>query len=227
MKYQLPSHVAIIMDGNRRWSKEHGLPPIEGHKKGVDALIKIVEVAAEFRIKNLTVYALSTENFRQRPKSEVAALLRLIKSGFTRHLVRLKNEGIRVNVFGDTEELPISTQLVMKSGVKELSSGNRVTVNVAINYGSRSEILKAAKKLAEKHKPFTEAEFEKQLYTAGIPDPDLLIRTGGSRRISNFLLWQLSYSELYFTDTLWPDFDEGEFKKALEYFHFAKRNFGR
>jgi undecaprenyl diphosphate synthase len=227
MKKMVPSHVAIIMDGNRRWAKKRRLPPMEGHKKGTDALVSTVEAAVEFGIRYLTVYALSTENYKSRSEEEIKTLLGLIKSGLNKQLGRLKKEGVRLNCFGDLKGLPFATQKIVNYTEKELSKGGRIVVNIALNYGARDEIIQAARKLAEQNLEFKEDNFRKQLYTSGIPDPDLVIRTGGAKRLSNFLLWQVSYSEFYFTDTLWPDFDKRQLQKAIEKFRLSKRNFGR
>lgn len=227
MKTTRPVHVAIIMDGNRRWAKKNGLGPIEGHRKGIDALIKTTEESAKLGIKYLTVYALSTENYKNRSREEVGAILKLIEEGVTKHLPRLKKEGVRLNCIGDLDALPAATKLAINRSIGALSKGKRGVLNVAINYGGRDEIIKTAKKLAEKNLPFTEEEFEKNLFTEGMPDPNLVIRTGGCSRLSNFLLWQTSYSELYFSDTLWPDFGEREFKKIVDDYSERIRNFGR
>ncbi|OGY26146.1 MAG: di-trans,poly-cis-decaprenylcistransferase [Candidatus Woykebacteria bacterium RIFCSPHIGHO2_01_FULL_39_12] len=223
----LPIHVAIIMDGNRRWAKKHKVNPIEGHRKGVDTLIKIVEEAVRIGIKYLTVYALSTENLKNRTKSEVLALLKLIEEGFTKHLPRLKKEGARLNCIGDVKTLPISTQMIINRAIDELKGGKNVVITVAINYGGRDEILRAANNLTVEKRPFSESQFEDQLYTAGMPDPNIVIRTGGHKRLSNFLLWQSSYSELYFTDVLWPDFDAKELGRAIKSLKTGVRNWGR
>ena len=221
-----PKHVAIIMDGNRRWAKKRGRAPLDGHKEGLDALIKIVEYSSKIGIKYLTFYALSTENYKNRTKREIAGLLKLMEKGISKYIPRLKKNGIKVNVFGNIEALPITARLAIKATVKQLSGGRRATVNLAINYGGRAEIVRAAKKVAEKRLQFTEGEFEKGLYSFGLPDPELVIRTGGCKRLSNFLIWQSAYAELYFTDTLWPDFDGQELQKALKEFVRQKRNFG-
>ena len=224
---KVPKHVAIIMDGNRRWAQEHGLPAIEGHRKGVDALVGTVEAARELGIKYLTFYALSTENYQNRPKDEIRTLLKLIEEGLREYIPRLKKEGAKLKVLGDKKALPIATQLAIKQAEKQLSSGKRIILNLAINYGGRREILMAAKRLAEKNLNLTEEEFEKALFTHGIPDPEIIIRTGGRTRLSNFLIWQGAYSELYFTDTLWPDFGAKELQKALKDLNERERNFGR
>jgi len=224
---KVPKHVAIIMDGNRRWAQEHGLPAIEGHRKGVDALVGTVEAARELGIKYLTFYALSTENYQNRPKDEIRTLLKLIEEGLREYIPRLKKEGAKLKVLGDKKALPIATQLAIKQAEKQLSSGKRIILNLAINYGGRREILMAVKRLAEKNLNLTEEEFERALFTHGIPDPEIIIRTGGRTRLSNFLIWQGAYSELYFTDTLWPDFGAKELQKALKDLNERERNFGR
>ena len=227
MKNYLPSHIAIIMDGNRRWAKAHGKRALEGHRKGVDTLMVIVEAAGALGIKYLTVYALSSENFENRSKEEIGGLLNLINYGIKEYLPRLKKEGVKVNFLGDIQGLPVATRLVVKRIRNQLSNNKRLVLNIAINYGSRKETLRAAELLAKKGKEFNRENFEKELYTAGIPDPDLVIRTGGQKRVSNFLLWQISYSELCFSDVLWPDFDKKELDKALLDYSVRKRNFGR
>ena len=227
MKNYLPSHIAIIMDGNRRWAKAHNKRAIEGHRKGVDTLMVIVKAAGAIGIKYLTVYALSSENYETRSKEEIGGLLNLINYGIKEYLPRLKKEGVRVNFLGDIQGLPVATRLVVGRIRRYLSSNKRLVLNIAINYGSRKEILRAAEALAKKGKEFNQENFEKELYTADIPDPDLVIRTGGQKRVSNFLLWQISYSEFYFSDILWPDFNKKELDKALLDYSVRKRNFGR
>ena len=227
MVKNLPIHIAIIMDGNRRWAKKRNLTPLEGHKEGMGALIKVVEYAAKAGIKYLTFYTLSTENYKNRSKEEIAGLLKLIEEGIREHIPRLKKSGVRVNVFGDIKALPVAARLAIRGAVKQLSGGRRVTINLAINYGGRAEIVRAAKIVAEKNLQFTEEEFETGLYSFGVPEPELVIRTGGRKRLSNFLIWQSAYSELYFTDTLWPDFDGRQLQKALNEFGKQTRNFGR
>jgi undecaprenyl diphosphate synthase len=217
-----PKHVAIIMDGNRRWARERGLDPKEGHKEGIEALERTVRACKKFGIELLTVYALSTENLVSREESEINSLFSLINSGFAEKFPILKKEEVRVNFLGNIEKLPFSVKKTLQITKKALSANSGLVLNIALNYGSREEITKAA----EKFKKGTEEEFSSFLYTKGLPDPELMIRTGGEKRLSNFLLWQLSYTELYFTDTLWPDFNEEELSKALEDYRKRKRNFG-
>lgn len=212
------------MDGNRRWAESRGLKEVEGHRKGMETLVSTVEEAVKLGVKNVTVYALSSENLKERSKGEIKDLLILIKEGYKKYLPRLKKEGIGVNFIGDIEKLPRMTKLLIRKVEVALVNGKVGKINIALNYGGREEIIRASESLSKKR--ITEEEFVDSLYTKGIPDPDLLIRTGGRKRLSNFLLWQLSYTELYFTDTLWPDFDKEEFKKAIKFFTDTKRNFG-
>lgn len=212
------------MDGNRRWAESRGLKEVEGHRKGMETLVSTVEEAVKLGVKNVTVYALSSENLKERSKGEIKDLLILIKEGYREYLPRLKKEGIGVNFIGDIEKLPRTTKLLIRKVEVALVNGKGGKINIALNYGGREEIIRASESLSKKR--ITEEEFVDSLYTKGIPDPDLLIRTGGRKRLSNFLLWQLSYTELYFTDTLWPDFDKEEFKKAIKFFTDTKRNFG-
>lgn len=212
------------MDGNRRWAESRGLKEVEGHRKGMETLVSTVEEAVKLGVKNVTVYALSSENLKERSKGEIKDLLILIKEGYKKYLPRLKKEGIGVNFIGDIEKLPMTTKLLIRKVEVALVNGKGGKINIALNYGGREEIIRASESLSKKR--ITEEEFVDSLYTKGIPDPDLLIRTGGRKRLSNFLLWQLSYTELYFTDTLWPDFDKEEFKKAIKFFTDTKRNFG-
>ena len=226
MKDSTPQHIAIIMDGNRRWAANHNLSEIDGHRKGMETLVETAEEIEKLGVKYLTVYALSTENFQRRGGDEIGGLLSLINEGAKKYLPRLKEARIRLSVFGDLESLPLLTRSVIKQVENELKFGKTGVLSVALNYGARSEILRAAAKVATSKGEFTEEEFAKELYSKDIPDPDLLIRTGGMKRLSNFLLWQVSYSELYFTDTLWPDFDKRELGKAIGFFRESRRNFG-
>jgi len=220
-------HVAIIMDGNRRWAKARGLSSVDGHRQGVAALMKTVEAAVKLGIKFLTVFALSTENFQNRSKREIAAIFRLIEEGFKQHLPRLKKAGIKLICLGDLDPLPIATQVLIRQIFKELSDGKKLVLAVAVNYGGREEIVRAVRRIQKEKKEIKEKDISDNLDTAGLPDPDLIIRTGGQARLSNFLLWQSSYSELYFTNTLWPDFSEKELEAALEEYGRRVRNFGR
>lgn len=213
------------MDGNRRWASKRNLKPVEGHAAGIEALERIVKEAVRQKIRYLTVYALSTENLRNRSKFEIGALFNLLQKGFIEKLPTLKKEGVRVNFMGDIDKLPSLIKKTLAETEKKLAAGKKLQLNIAINYGSRAEILEAIVKMGKGQK-VSEEDFSKLLYSAAIPDPELIIRTGGEKRLSNFLLWQAAYSELYFTDILWPDFDEVEFRKALDDYQDRKRNFG-
>ncbi len=225
MKINLPTHVGIIMDGNRRWAKNKNLPSKEGHKQGVEALEKVVRAAAKIGVRFLTVYALSAENIKERQKSEIKDLFSLIKFGFVTKLPVLKKESVTVNFFGELETLPLAVKKILKAAEKNLADGKRLQLNIAINYSGRDEIINALKKLKESQ-DLNEQDFNNLLYSKGLPDPDLIIRTGGQMRLSNFLLWQSAYSELYFSQKLWPDFSEADFLAAIKDYQIRKRNFG-
>lgn len=226
MKNILPKHIAIIMDGNRRWAKINKATVLDGHRKGVDTLVEIVELIGDLGIDHLTVYALSSENYKNRSKGEVTGLLNLIKDGAQKYMPRLKKGGIKLHFIGDIGSLPSPTRLLTRGIQKKLSAGRVATLHIALNYGGREEIFRAARKFINRNKTASVAEFENGLYTAGLPDPDLVIRTGGQMRISNFLLWQSSYSEFYFTDILWPDFGKEQLKLAIKEYQKRNRNFG-
>lgn len=229
-KENIPQHVAIIMDGNRRWARQHGLSETKGHEKGADALENLIEPAAKMGIKTLTVYALSTENIKERAKREVSGLFHLIKWGFKNKMKKLSEKGVRVNVLGELEGLPGSIRKVIEDLKKVYIKNEAIEVNVALNYGGKKEIVEAIKDLVKEGIDVNKINDElisKHLYTSGQKDPDLVIRTGGHIRLSNFLLWQTAYSELYFTKVLWPDFTPEELKKAIKWYQDQKRNFGK
>lgn len=218
------------MDGNRRWAAVQGKKPAEGHHAGTDTLAQIVRTTAEAGIHYLTVYALSSENLAQRDKKEILSLFRLIHDGLVTRLAELQKEGVRVDFFGDLTVLPSALQKAIKQAYQKLQRNSRLQLNIALNYGGRAEIISATKKLIQektKAEEIDEKTFSSHFFTKGLPDPDLVIRTGGQIRTSNFLLWQTAYSEWYFTETLWPDFDEKELNKALLEFANRKRNFGK
>lgn len=225
MTKNIPVHIGIIMDGNRRWAEKRKQTVKEGHQEGVQALERIVKAAAKLGVRFLTVYALSTENIRERGKNEIKNLFSLMKSGFVDKLPILKNESVKVKFFGEIDSLPITVRKIIKSTENKLSDGNRLQLNIALNYGGRAEILNALKNI-NNAKEMKEIDFSKFLYSKGLPDPELIIRTGGMQRLSNFLLWQAAYSELYFTNTLWPDFNEKDLLKAVKDYQSRKRNFG-
>jgi undecaprenyl diphosphate synthase len=227
MENNLPVHVAIIMDGNRRWAKGRKLLPNVGHEAGVDALEVAIRSAVKFGVKYLTVYALSTENLKGRSRLEISFLFSLIKKGLKEKLPAMDENGVHIKFIGDVSSLPSDVQKTLEQAELELSKNKRLFLNVAVNYSGRDEIAHAVRNA---NKPLGEikvADIEKNLYTSGIPDPDLIIRTGGRKRLSNFLLWQSSYAELLFPETLWPDFGERDLKKALREYDNRVRNFGR
>ena len=226
MEKNIPKHVAVIMDGNGRWAKQRGLLRVEGHKKGADTLEKILKHSVTREVRNLTVYAFSTENWK-RPKAEVSALMRLFSKYLDSKKEELKKQGVRLVVSGSKEG--ISDKLLKKINETEkyLSDCHVLTFNIAFNYGGRKEIIDGINKLLkEEKKEITEDTFKNYLYQPDIPDPELVIRTSGEFRVSNFLLWEVAYSEFYITDTFWPDFDEDEYDKALEWFNNRERRFG-
>lgn len=226
----IPLHIAIIMDGNRRWARAHNLPEIKGHEAGADTLEKVVEAAAKMGVKTLTVYALSTENIKERAKREVWGLFNLMREGYRTKLKKMMQNGVKVNVLGELHGLPAMIKNIITQIKKTYIKNESIQLNIALNYGGKTELLQAIKDLVKEgidvHK-INEQILEKHLYTNGQKDPDLVIRTGGKVRLSNFLLWQTAYSELYFTKTLWPDFDAKELKKAISWYQQQKRNFGK
>lgn len=226
---KIPNHIAIIMDGNGRWAKRRRLPRYFGHKKGVDAVRKIVRACNDLGVKYLTLFTFSSENWR-RPKREVNELMKLLTKTPLQEEPELQKNNVRVKIIGRINDLPPAPKSSLLSLVANTAKNNGLTMVMAINYGGRNEIIDAIKKIGkERHEiqELTEKEFNNFLYDPEIPDPDLLIRTGGEKRISNFLLYQIAYTELYFTDTLWPDFDKAELIKAIEDFSQRKRRYGR
>jgi len=231
-KDNLPHHIAIIMDGNGRWAKKKSLSRISGHMKGVDAVREVVTACRELGIKVLTLYAFSIENWR-RPKDEVAALMGLLKEYLLKERKEMLQNNIRLCVIGRLEDLPPDVRDTLKETIQVTEHCNGMILNLALSYGGRAEILHAAKGIVSdlqkgkiKLEEITEQRFSQYLWTWGIPDPDLLIRTSGELRISNFLLWQIAYTELYVTETLWPDFDRKELVKAIADYQARERRFG-
>jgi len=223
----LPNHVAIIMDGNGRWALKRGLPREEGHRVGVETLKKITRSSGELGIKNLTVYAFSTENWR-RPRKEVTFLMDLFHRTFEREAKELLANNVRVFFFGNRAGLAKNLQKIMGKLENETANCDGIFLNIALNYGSRQEITEAAKALCRKgEQEFSEKNLEKFFYSSNCPDVDLLIRPGGEMRLSNFLLWQAAYAELFFTETFWPDFTEKDLYLAVEDFQNRQRRFGR
>lgn len=224
---KLPKHIAIIMDGNGRWAKKKMLPRVVGHTNGVKTVKKIVELARKLNIQVLTLYAFSTENW-QRPKDEISGIMALLKTYLKKELANMLENGISFRVVGDILKMSEDIQIELKNAVDKTKDMKNLVLNVALNYGSRQEILMACKSLIDRGiKNPTEQDFSDSLYTKGLPDPDLLIRTSGEERISNFLLWQIAYTEIYITPVLWPDFDEEEFCKALVEYQKRDRRYGK
>jgi len=228
----LPRHVAIIMDGNGRWANLRGLPRIEGHRMGVRSVRAIVECARELRIPCLTLYAFSLENWG-RPEPEVMALMTLLKEFLVSELSLLLRHRIRLRVIGETSSLPFAVRQVLEHTVSSTAGNSEMTLTLGLSYAGRNEIVRASRRLAAEAadgriapEEITEEMFATRLDTAGIPDPDLVIRTSGELRISNFLLWQSAYAEFAFTDVLWPDFGKAEFLQALEEYSRRHRRFG-
>ncbi|MCJ7746178.1 MAG: isoprenyl transferase [Desulfobacterales bacterium] len=231
-KEKLPRHIAIIMDGNGRWAKKKNLNRISGHIKGVDAVREIVTACRELGIKVLTLYAFSIENWR-RPKDEVAALMGLLMEYLFKEREEMVQNNIRLSAIGRIEDLPLEVQNTLRETSKKTEQCDGMILNLALSYGGRSEILHAVQGILSdfqkgKIKPeeVNLQRFSQYLWTRGIPDPDLLIRTSGEFRISNFLLWQIAYTELYVTETLWPDFDRKELLKAIAAYQSRERRFG-
>jgi undecaprenyl diphosphate synthase len=229
---KIPDHIAIIMDGNRRWAERKGLPHIMGHTEGVRSVDIITEECARKQVKALTLYGFSVENW-SRPQEAVAALFGLMRTSLEKYVDKIRANNIRFNVIGRVSGLPGSLSGLLERAVENTKNNTGMVLTVALNYGSRQEIMDAVNSILEERRaspsgnaPITEKDLESYLYTSGLPDPDLIIRTSGEMRLSNFLLWQSAYSELYFTDTLWPDFRACELAAALEEYDGRQRRFG-
>ncbi len=229
---KIPAHVAIIMDGNGRWAKKRGLPRTMGHAQGAKVVEQILEDADHMGIRYLTVYAFSTENWT-RPGTEVKALMNLLRTYMKTSLAKCAKNNVRIRVIGDKSRLDPDLQDSIRTLEEATKNNTGIGFQIAINYGSRDEITRAVRKIARKTaagelrpENITEETISDALDTAGIPDPDLLIRTCGEERLSNFLMWQLSYSEMYFTDTAWPDFTKEELEKAVDAYNHRERRFG-
>ncbi len=224
----LPKHVAIIMDGNGRWALRRGLPRVAGHKRGVDAVRRVTEQCRQLGIPALTLYAFSDENWG-RPREEVGFLMDLLGTFLKAEIATMKANGIRFRTIGRIDRLPASALTWIERAVSETTENTGMVLNLALSYGGRGEILEAIKRMHSANSGsagVTEEVFSSFLDTAGLPDPDLIIRTSGEKRISNFLLWQAAYAELYFTDTLWPDFEERDLLEALLDYQGRQRRFG-
>lgn len=229
---RIPRHVAIIMDGNGRWAGQRKLPRLAGHRAGVQAVRETVEACARLQVGYLTLYAFSVDNWK-RPRTEIDGLMRLIKEFMGRELKTLLDNNIRFRTIGRTDELDPSVQAELQKGIEATARCTGLNFNIALNYGGRTEIVDAVKTLmaharANGHGPIDidEQTFAQHLYTAGMPDPDLLIRTSGEMRVSNFLLWQIAYSEIYVTETLWPDFRPRHLFEAIVHFQGRERRYG-
>lgn len=230
---RLPKHVAVIMDGNGRWAKQRGLPRFMGHRRGVDALKNLLRCCRDWGVEALTAYAFSTENWG-RPSEEVEFLMMLFERVLRQELREMMEEDVRIRFVGNLSVLPRSLQTEIEKSVAETASNQGIQFTVATNYGGRQEIIQACRAIAQKvqqglvqPEDIDEALFDRHLYTTGICDPDLLIRTSGEMRLSNFLLWQMAYAEIYVTDTLWPDFDRDQFHQALAAYQQRDRRFGK
>jgi undecaprenyl diphosphate synthase len=222
-------HIGFIMDGNRRWAEQRGLSSTQGHAAGAKALEEIIEACAKHGVSTITVYALSTENLQKRLQKELAGIFKLMGQWITKKHKHLQKHGIGLHFFGRLNELPQSLQRKIHKVNQVVKHNERIKLNVMLNYGGRSEIVDAVKHLIQDGVPaakVNETLISQKLSTKDCPDPDLIIRTGGQKRISNFLIWQSSYAELYFTDVLWPDFNEAELKKALADYASRTRRFG-
>lgn len=226
----LPRHIAIIMDGNGRWAKRRGLPRTAGHAQGAETFRRIATYCKDIGIQYLTVYAFSTENWK-RPQEEVSTIMGLLEKYLYEAIDRMERDRVKMKFFGETAPLSPKLQALIKRTSEISSHYEGCQVNICLNYGGRDEILRAAKACAEEHangdeSAFSEETFSRHLWSAEMPDPELVIRPGGEMRLSNFLLWQAAYSELYFTDTLWPDFSQDEINRAIAWFQQRERRYG-
>ena len=220
-----PKHVAIIMDGNGRWGLKKKNSRNFGHKQGLHTVEIILKKAIETKIPYLTLFSFSTENWK-RPRSEIKFLLNLIREYFNKHLDKIIKQGVKIRIIGQINKFPIDVKNILNKVQNKTKQNKKINLILALNYGSRDEILYAVKNMIKKKTRINKSNFENQLYTSNIPDPDVLIRTGGKNRLSNFLLWQTAYTEIFFVKKLWPDFNGNDFKKILKKFKNIKRNFG-
>ena len=226
---KVPQHVAMIMDGNGRWALQRGLPRLAGHKAGTENLRRVIRASVEFGVKYLTIYAFSTENWGRAPE-EVKGLMYILEDVIDRELNELNKEGVQLRHIGRLERLAPSLQEKVLDAIDVTKNNDRLVLNIAFNYGGRDEIVQAIQRMMKDGVPpekVTDELVGKYLYTAGVPDPDLIIRTSGELRVSNFLIWQAAYSEWYITPTFWPDFNKEEYRQALESFSQRDRRFGK
>ena len=224
----IPQHIAIIMDGNGRWAKKRGLPRLAGHQAGTENLRRVIRSCVELGIRYLSIYAFSTENWG-RPKEEVEGLLKILESVIEKELTELNEEGVQLRHIGRLERLPESLRRKVEYAIDLTKNNSKLTVVVAFNYGGRDEIVYAVEQLIRQGvrvEDISESLISQNLFTAGVPDPDLIIRTSGEMRLSNFLIWQAAYSEYYVTSTYWPDFDKEELQKAIDAYRQRSRRFG-
>lgn len=229
----IPAHIAIIMDGNGRWAKQRSLPRFAGHREGINSVREITRICGEIGIRHLTLYTFSIENWA-RPKAEVSALMQLLLTSIRKEIKNLHENNVRLTTIGAFQDLPKSARKGIEEGIEITKNNTGLNLNLALSYGSRQEIIQAIKHIAEmvdsgklKIDDIDQEQFEKLLYTNNIPDPDLLIRTGGEFRVSNFLLWQIAYTEIFVTDTYWPAFREKELLEAIVEFQSRERRFGK
>ncbi|MBU0573086.1 MAG: isoprenyl transferase [Candidatus Margulisiibacteriota bacterium] len=226
---KIPDHIAVIMDGNGRWARQRGMPRIEGHRRGAASLKEAVKTCAEIGVKYLTVYAFSTENWN-RPDAEVSFLMTLFSQTIDREVEELNKNNVRLNFLGQLDRFSPDLQKKMKASMEKLAKNTGLTLNVMVNYGGRAELVDAVKKIVARGveaKGLREEDISENLYTAGMPDPDLLVRTASEMRVSNFLLWQIAYAEIYVTDVLWPDFRREAMLDAIEAYGKRERKFGK
>ena len=219
------NHIAFIMDGNGRWGVKRKKGRNFGHLQGVKTVEKMVKSSLKLKIPIITFYVFSTENWK-RPQKEINFLFNLIGKYFKQEIKNVIENNIKINIIGKSNLLPSNLKNILNNTIRKTKTNKKLIVNLALNYGSKNEITEAMKKIIKKHKKISEKLIEKNLYTIDLPDPDILIRTGGRKRLSNFMLWQLAYSELYFLDKLWPDFNETDLKKIIRKYKNEKRNFG-
>ncbi len=219
------NHIAIIMDGNGRWGRKKKKSRNFGHINGIKVIEKLVKDSIKIKIPILTFYTFSTENWR-RPKKEINFLFKLIDNYFIKEITNLVENNIKINIIGNIKILPKKVKLRLTESMRRTNKCKKILINLAINYGSKNEIVEAVRNIRRKRVPISIKNFENNLYTRNLPNPDILIRTGGKKRLSNFLLWQLAYSEIYFVDKLWPDFNIADYHRIIKHFKRVKRNFG-
>ena len=222
----MPEHIAMIMDGNGRWAQRQGLPRTAGHRAGAENISRVVDICMKHGVKSLTVYAFSTENWK-RPVDEVSALMALIPEFCSGRLQDMMKNGVRLRTIGRTSDLPFAARTVLLDTIEKTKNNDKFTLNIVLSYGGRAEIVDAVNKMLKAGiKEITEETFRDYLYAGDIPDPAIIIRTGGEMRLSNFLMWESAYSEIYVTDTWWPDFSEEDLIKAFKWFETRDRRFG-